>query len=223
MLEYTRKVANPPGLLGHARYPIGIHIVLFAFCYFVPFFFPCVFMIHDWKGQHMGSGISVLIPYSSTRSAKKSLSALGSSPTFLTSSGFRILSSVDATSKRVWNRELFNLTKNLQSKKKDRYTISKRQTATVQTNSPFPSTFRLCRVQSTKISFIHMQILGHLHNTNFHVVESFARSLVLKQRRKATQKWPIDFLRLAVVEFMKLDKIRVSLIFLKTEHKYTKW
>lgn len=45
MLEYTRKVANPPGLLGHARYPIGIHIVLFAFCYFVPFFFSLCF--HD--------------------------------------------------------------------------------------------------------------------------------------------------------------------------------
>ena len=43
-----------------------------------------------------------------------------------------------------------------------------------------------------EISFIHMQILVHLHvnKTNFHM-KGFALGLALKQRRKATRKSPI--------------------------------
>ena len=43
-----------------------------------------------------------------------------------------------------------------------------------------------------EISRIHMLILVHLHvnKTNFHI-KGFALELVLKQRRKATQKSPI--------------------------------
>ena len=43
-----------------------------------------------------------------------------------------------------------------------------------------------------EISFIHTQILVHLHvnKTNFHM-KGFAPGLALKQRRKATRKSPI--------------------------------
>ena len=43
-----------------------------------------------------------------------------------------------------------------------------------------------------EISFIHMQILVHLHvnKTNFHM-KGFALGLALEQRRKATRKSPI--------------------------------
>ena len=43
-----------------------------------------------------------------------------------------------------------------------------------------------------EISFIHMQILVHLHvnKTNFHM-EGFAPGLALQQRQKATRKSPI--------------------------------
>ena len=43
-----------------------------------------------------------------------------------------------------------------------------------------------------EISFIHTQILVHLHvnKTNFHM-KGFALGLALKQRRKATRKLPI--------------------------------
>ena len=42
-----------------------------------------------------------------------------------------------------------------------------------------------------KISFIHAQILVHLHvnKTNFHM-KGFALGLALKQRRKTTRKSP---------------------------------
>ena len=42
-----------------------------------------------------------------------------------------------------------------------------------------------------EISFIHMQILVHLHvnKTNFHT-KGFALGLALKQRQKATRKSP---------------------------------
>ena len=57
----------------------------------------------------------------------------------------------------------------------------------------FRVAFRLCFKASpgAKISFIHMQILVHLHvnKTNFHM-KGFAPGLALKQRRKATQKSP---------------------------------
>ena len=44
-----------------------------------------------------------------------------------------------------------------------------------------------------EISFIHTQIVVHLHvnKTNFHM-KGFALGLALKQRRKATRKSPID-------------------------------
>ena len=44
-----------------------------------------------------------------------------------------------------------------------------------------------------EISFIHIQILVPLHvnKTNFHM-KGFALGLALKQRRKATQKSPIQ-------------------------------
>ena len=47
-----------------------------------------------------------------------------------------------------------------------------------------------------KISFIHMEILVHLHvnKTNFHM-KGFALGLALKQRRKATRKSPIGSIR----------------------------
>ena len=43
-----------------------------------------------------------------------------------------------------------------------------------------------------EISFIHTQILVHLHvnKTDFHM-KGFALGLALKQRRKATRKWSI--------------------------------
>ena len=46
-----------------------------------------------------------------------------------------------------------------------------------------------------EISFIHMQILVHLHvnKTNFHM-KVFALGLALKQRRKVTQESPIAYL-----------------------------
>ena len=45
-----------------------------------------------------------------------------------------------------------------------------------------------------EISFIHTQILVHLHvnKTNFHM-KGFTLGLALKQRRKATRKSPIDY------------------------------
>ena len=44
-----------------------------------------------------------------------------------------------------------------------------------------------------KISFIHTQMLVHLHvnKTNFHM-KAFALRLALKQRRKAARKSPIE-------------------------------
>ena len=44
-----------------------------------------------------------------------------------------------------------------------------------------------------EISFIHTQILVHLHvnKTNFHM-KGFALGLALKQRSKATRKLPIE-------------------------------
>ena len=44
-----------------------------------------------------------------------------------------------------------------------------------------------------EISSIHMQILVHLHvnKTNFYM-KGFALGLALKQRQKATRKWPIE-------------------------------
>ena len=47
-----------------------------------------------------------------------------------------------------------------------------------------------------EISFIHTQILVHLrvNKTNFHM-KGFTLGLALKQRRKATQKSPIAFIR----------------------------
>ena len=47
-----------------------------------------------------------------------------------------------------------------------------------------------------EISFIHMQMLVHLHvnKTSFHM-KGFALGLALKQRRKATWKSPIPHIR----------------------------
>ena len=44
-----------------------------------------------------------------------------------------------------------------------------------------------------EISFIHMQILGHLrvNKTNFHM-KGFVLGLALKQKQKATRKSPND-------------------------------
>ena len=51
-----------------------------------------------------------------------------------------------------------------------------------------------CEAFHMEISFIHMQILVHLHvnKTNFHM-KGFALGLALKQRRKTTRKSPIKF------------------------------
>ena len=50
-----------------------------------------------------------------------------------------------------------------------------------------------CEAFHMEISFIHMQILVHLHDLwiklNFHI-KGFALGLALKQRRKATRKSP---------------------------------
>ena len=44
-----------------------------------------------------------------------------------------------------------------------------------------------------EISFIHMQILVHLHvNKTYFRVKGFALGLALKQRRKETRKSPIE-------------------------------
>ena len=68
-----------------------------------------------------------------------------------------------------------------------------------QTIGDFRVAFRLvfqseseCEAFHTEISFIHTQILVHLHvnKTNFHM-KGFALGLALKQRPNATRKLPI--------------------------------
>ena len=58
-----------------------------------------------------------------------------------------------------------------------------------------------------EISFIHTQIVVHLHvnKTNFHL-KGFALGLALKQRRKGTRKSPITLIGLTISnKVMKLQ------------------
>ena len=59
-----------------------------------------------------------------------------------------------------------------------------------------------------EISFIHMQIWVYLHvnKTNFHL-KGFTLGLVLKERRKATQKWPIHTTCFFVQTLMRKFKL----------------
>ena len=59
--------------------------------------------------------------------------------------------------------------------------------------SPLFQSESQCKAFHMEISFIHMQILVHLHvnKTNFHM-KGFALGLALKQRRKATRKSPVS-------------------------------
>ena len=58
--------------------------------------------------------------------------------------------------------------------------------------SPLFQSESKCEAFHMEISFIHTQILVHLHvnKTNFHM-KGFALGVALKQRRKATRKSPI--------------------------------
>ena len=59
-----------------------------------------------------------------------------------------------------------------------------------------------------EISFIQMQIWVYLHvnKTNFHL-KGFTLGLVLKERRKATQKWPIHTTCFFVQTLMRKFKL----------------
>jgi len=56
-------------------------------------------------------------------------------------------------------------------------------------NRPFPSCL-LCKTIHIKNEF-NLQVHFHANQSHFHM-KGFAPGLVLKQRHKVTQKWPIN-------------------------------